>query len=77
MDGEKIADDGIGLEADGVRVGADERATEDSRGPVREIVPLEPLQERQLYLRLVGDRRERDLLSFAAVAESRAETLRQ
>ena len=77
MDGEKIAYDHIRLEADGVGVGADKGAPKDARRPVRDIVPLQRFQQRQLYLRLLCDRSERDLLSFATLTESRAETLRQ
>ena len=77
MDGEKIAYDHIRLEADGVGVGADEGATKDARRPVRDIVPLQRFQKRQLYLCLLCNRGERDVLSFATLTESRAETLRQ
>ena len=47
---QKFADDDVGLEVDGVGIGADERAAEDSPRPVRHIVSLQRLEQRQIDL---------------------------
>ena len=48
----------------------------DARRPVRHVVSLQRLQQRQTNLRLLRDRREGNLLSFTPLAQSSAETLR-
>ena len=49
-------------------VGANEGAPENPGRPARDIIPLEPFQERQLDLRLLRDGGEIDLLSFTPLA---------
>jgi hypothetical protein len=42
---------------------------------VRDVIPLQPVEQRQLDLRLLGDRQERNPLFFTPLAQSSAETL--
>jgi hypothetical protein len=72
---EEFADDDVGLEADGMRVGANEGAAKNALGPARKIVPLQGFEERELDLRLLRDRREGYLLFFTPLAQSSAKTL--
>ena len=72
---EELADDGVGLEVDELRVGADEGSAENTGRPMRHVVPFQTFQQRQADLRLVGNRSEGDLLSFTLLAQSSAETL--
>ena len=72
---EELADDGVGLEVDELRVGADEGSAENTGRPMRHVVPFQTFQQRQADLRLVGNRSEGDLLAFTLLAQSGAETL--
>ena len=65
---QEFADDHVGLEGDGVSVGANEGAAENAGRPARDVVPLQPFEKRQLDLRLLGDGGEIDLLSFTPLA---------
>src|SRR5437660_4107776 len=76
MEIQEFADDAVRLEADGVGVGADERATKDAGRPMRDIVAFQRFEQRQLDLRLFRDRNESNLLSFTPLAQSGAETFR-
>ena len=73
---EELSDDDGGVEADGLRVRTDESPTKDARRPMRHIISLERLQEGNVDLRLLSDRREGNLLSFTLLAQSSAETFR-
>jgi hypothetical protein len=72
---EKLANHGVGVEIDGSRVGADERAAKDSRGPLRHVVALQRVEERELDLGLLRNRDQGNLLLFSPFAHSCAETL--
>src|SRR6185295_18342983 len=72
---EKLANHDVGVEIHCARVGADERTAEDSRGPLRHVVALQRVEERELDLRLLRDRDQGNLLLLAPFAHSRAETL--
>ena len=72
----EFADDLVGREADGVRVGANERAAKNPRRPVRDVVVLQLFQKRSMNLRLLRDRGQRNLLAFTLAPQTRAEALR-
>ena len=71
---EELAHDDIRIETDDLRVGADVGAPEDPRRPLRDVVPLEPFEQRALDLGLLGYRSEIDRSSFTLLAQPRAET---
>ena len=71
---EKLADDDIGVETDRLRVRANEGATNKSRRPVPDIVPLQRFEQRPLEFGLPGDRDQRNALFFTAPAHSIAKT---
>ena len=73
---EELAQHGVGVEADELRVGADVGTPEDPRRPVRHVVVFERFEERELDLGLLGDRDEIDLPRFTLLAQPGAETLR-
>src|SRR6185436_5594037 len=56
------------------RVGANERAAKEARGPARHVVALKTLEESNIDLRTLGDRLEADLAPFALVAEPLSKT---
>ena len=70
VDLEKLTDDDILIEADGVSVSANERASEDSGWPTRDVVALELFEKRQLDFGLLRNRGERNVLSFTLLPES-------
>jgi hypothetical protein len=72
---EKLANHHIGVETDRVRIGANVGALEDPSGPIGEVVTLEAFKKRQLDLRLLRDRPERDASIFTLLAHTGAETL--
>ena len=72
---QKLADDDVGLEVDGMRIGADEGTTKNARRPARHVVSLQRFEQRQLDFRPLRDRGEGNLLSFTLLAQSSAETL--
>ncbi len=74
MELQKLADDDVGLEVDGMRIGADEGAAEDARRPMRHIVALQRLEQRRVDFGLLRDRDEGDLLLFTSLSQSSAET---
>ena len=57
------------IQADRLRVGANVRPAEDTERPVREVVALQRLEQREFDFGLVGNRRERDLSPFALQPE--------
>jgi hypothetical protein len=59
-----------------VSVGANERAAEYAGGPLRDVIPLQGFEQRQLDLGLLRDGNQIDLLLFTPLAQSSAETLR-
>src|SRR5687767_4695298 len=71
---EGLARNGIRLQTDGLRIRADIRPSEDPLRPLRNVIVLEPLEQRRLDLRLVGDGGKGDLLSFALQPKPSAET---
>src|SRR4029077_17356414 len=73
MDFQELADDRVGVEANGLRVGAQVRAPEDAPRPLRDVVTFQRLEKRELDLCLFSDRRERDPLLLARGPESNAE----
>ena len=62
MEFQEFADDDLGIETDGVSVGANEGATKNARWPVRDVISLQRFQERLLDLRLLRYGGEPDLL---------------
>ena len=72
---QEFSDRGFLVHADRRSIGAHERAAENAGGPMRDVVPLELVEQRQLDLRLLRDRRESDLLLFTLLPKSSAETL--
>jgi hypothetical protein len=74
MELQELTDDGVGVEADRMRVGADERTPKNTRRPAQQVISLQPLEERKADLRLLRDGGKRDLLSFTLLAKSSAET---
>src|SRR5205814_8696103 len=52
---QELAEDNVGLEADGVSIGANEGAAKNTRWPVRDVISLQRFQQRQLDLRLFRD----------------------
>ena len=76
VDFEELAHNHIRLQPDRVRIRADERAAEDPRRPLRDIPAFERFQQRLFYFRLLGDRAERNLLSFTPLAQSGAKIFR-
>jgi hypothetical protein len=72
---QEFTDDGVGFEANDLRVGADEGTTKNTRRPMRQVIPLQAIQQRQTDLRLGGNGGKRNVLSFTLLAQSSAETL--
>src|SRR5207244_3161665 len=68
------AHDIIRLKADGLRVRADERAAENSRGPMRHLVAFELLEQRLMNLRPLGDGRERHAFPLALTTQTSTKT---
>ena len=66
---QELADDDVGVEADGVRVGANEGAAKDPRRPLGHVVPFQGVQQRQLDLGLLRDRDEGNGLFFTPLAQ--------
>ena len=58
---DELADRGRRIEADRLCVGTDVGPAEDTERPVREVVTLQRLEERELDLGLLGNGGERDL----------------
>src|SRR4029453_16321627 len=73
---EELANDDIRLEADRVGVRTNECPAKDAGRPMRDIIPFQGLEQRNLDFRLLGDRRERDLLLLAPFAQACAKTVR-
>src|SRR5918993_2690890 len=71
----ELANRRIGVEVQRIRVRADEGAPEDAGRPMRYVVALEILEQRQLDLCLFGDRDQSNLLLFTVPAQSGAKTL--
>jgi len=63
------------VHADRGGIRAHERAAENAGGPMRDVVALELIEQRQLYLRLLRDRRESYLVFFTLLPQSSPETL--
>ena len=72
---QEFSDRGFLVHADCRGIGAHERAAENASGPMRDVFTLELVEQRQLDLRLLRDRRESDLLLFTLLPKSSAETL--
>ncbi len=70
---EELADDSVGIETDGVRVGAYVGTAKDPGGPLRHVVALESFEHRRLDLRPRGDLGERDASLFTVLAHAGAE----
>ena len=66
----------VGIEPDHVRIRAEIRLAEDPAGPVRDVVALEPVEQRELDLGLLGDGCQSNLALFAPLPQSGAETFR-
>src|SRR5581483_6192381 len=64
---------GVGIQADRVRIGANVRLAENTRGPVRRVVAFELLKEGRPNLGVLGDRGERDVAAFAFAPQTGAE----
>src|SRR5256885_10537746 len=73
IEGAQLADDGIGVGANRLRVVANPRSPEDPGGPVFEVVALEGLEQRSFDLRLSRDGGELDAATFALLAKACAE----
>jgi hypothetical protein len=73
-DFQELGDDGVGVEADGLRVGAQVRAAEYSARPLRDVVSFQSLEQRELDLCPFGDRAERDLVSLTHRPKASTET---
>ena len=71
---QEFSDRGFPVHADCRGIGAHERAAENASGPMRDVFTLELVEQRQLDLRLLRDRRESDLLLFTLLPKSSAET---
>ena len=67
--------DGVGIEADAGRVGADERAAKNAGRPAREVVALERLEKTGADLRICGDGRQGNLPAFTFATQAAAERL--
>ena len=72
MKSQELLEDDRRLETDGVGVAANEGATKNPEGPVRDVVALEVLEQGRFDLRLLGDGRKRNLLLFTPLAQSGA-----
>ena len=72
---QELADDHVGIETNRVRVGANERPQKNPGWPVRDVAVLERVEQRRLDLRLLGDGRERYVLLFSLLAQSRTKTV--
>ena len=55
----------VGIQPHALRVGADKRPPEDASGPARDVVGLEPFEQSDGYLRILGDGSECQTASFA------------
>jgi hypothetical protein len=71
----EVADNRVRIQVERVCIGADEGAAEDAGRPMRNVIALEVLEQRQLDLRLFGDRGQSNLLLFTVPAQSGAKTL--
>ena len=76
IDLQELAQHLVRIEPDHVRVRSNVGAPEDSRRPVRDVVPLEPLEQRELDFGVVGDGAQGNLSFFTPLAQAPAETLR-
>src|SRR5262245_61081408 len=65
----------VRIEADHLRIRTDVRSPEDSGRPLRDVVHLEALEQRDLDLGTLGNRNETDLSFFAALAQPGAEAV--
>jgi len=74
IEGEKLLQQRVGVEADRLRVGAYVGATEDALGPPREVVGFEAFEQRDLDLGLRRNVLERDLALFTLLAKPRTKT---
>ena len=74
MDFQELGDDRVGIEADGVRVGSQVRAAENPAWPLRDVVSLQRLEQRQFDLGLFRDRAERDPFLLAHGPKASTET---
>ena len=68
MDRQELPDDDVRLQATGSRIGANKGTTKNTLRPARDVISLQPLQERDLDLGLICDCGERNLLSFTQSA---------
>ena len=73
---QELLDYGVRVEMDGPRIGADKGPPIQARGPVRQVVFLQPVEQRLLDLGLLRDRDEGDPPFFTLLAQSRAQSLR-
>jgi len=73
MNLQELANGDVGVETNRPCVRAYERAAENPRRPLRDIVPFQCLEQRDADFGLLRDCREIDLLFFAPPAESSAE----
>src|SRR4029079_7021951 len=71
---EELTQDDVGIETDGVRVGANVCPAVNSRGPLRDVIALERFEQRALDFALLGDRAEGDALFLTVMAQTGAET---
>src|ERR1700704_2155119 len=69
----ELPGDCVRNESDAGRVGADERAAKNARGPAREIVPLECLEVADADLAVRGNGRQGDVSPFTFAAQSAPE----
>jgi hypothetical protein len=73
MELKELTDDDVRFQANGSRIAADKGTSKDTLRPVRDVIPLQPLQEGQFDFRLFSDSGERNLLSFTLQAKSSTE----
>jgi len=71
---EKLFGDRVRVEADRLGVRAYERAPEDPRGPSRDVVSFETLEEGRADFCVFRDGREGDLAAFALAAQAGTES---
>jgi hypothetical protein len=75
MERQELLKDRLRLETDGMRVRANEGTAKYPYGPMRDVVSLQTLQQRHFDFRLLGNRREGNLLLLTALTQSGAEGL--
>src|SRR5262245_37211618 len=73
---QKLANDDIWLETDGLGVRANECPAKNTGRPMRDVAALEGLEQGDFDFRLLSDRRESNLLLFPAFAQACAKTVR-